>query len=49
MKRKLLLILFALPLLSGLGGCIVYDGGFDHRGHYWRDGDRYDHDWRDRR
>jgi hypothetical protein len=39
MKRKLMLMLLALPLLSGLGGCIVYDDGHYHRGHYWHDRD----------
>jgi hypothetical protein len=39
MKHKLMLMLLALPLLSGLGGCIVYDDGYYHRGHYWHDRD----------
>jgi hypothetical protein len=38
MKRMLMLVLFALPLLAPLGGCIVYDDG----GHpYWHDHGRY--------
>jgi hypothetical protein len=41
MKRQLMLILLALPLL---GGCVVYDGDY-HRGHYWHEGDG--RDWRD--
>jgi hypothetical protein len=40
MKRKLMLVLLALPLL---GGCIVYPDGY-HRGYYWHD---RDHGWRD--
>lgn len=36
MKRLLMLTILALPLLSSLGGCVVYDehGGYYH--HYWR-------------
>ena len=38
MTRKLVLAVLALPLLlSTLGGCVVYEGGYHH--HYW-------HDWR---
>ena len=43
MKRKLMLMLLTLPLLSALGGCIVYDDGYYYRGHEWRD----HNDWRD--
>jgi len=37
MKRTLLLALIALPLLTSLGGCIIYDerGGY-HRHYDWR-------------
>jgi hypothetical protein len=44
MKRKLMLVLFALPLLAvSLGGCIVEGGGGGHYGHphYWHDRDRW--------
>jgi hypothetical protein len=45
MKRKLMLLVLALPLL---GGCILYgDDDYYHRGHYWHDRDGHDHDWRD--
>jgi hypothetical protein len=40
MKRKLLLALFALPILAlSLGGCIVYPvgGGYYGHAHYWHD------------
>jgi hypothetical protein len=47
MKRQLMLALLVLPLLSALGGCIVYDDGFYHRGHEGRDRDWHDHDFRD--
>jgi len=41
MKRKLMLVFLALPLLTGLGGCVVYtDGGYYHH-HYWHDRDRW--------
>jgi hypothetical protein len=43
MKRKLMLLVLALPLL---GGCVVY-GDDGYRGHYWHDRDGHDHDWRD--
>jgi hypothetical protein len=40
MKRMLMLALLALPLLTSLGGCIVYgDGGYYHP--YWHDRDYY--------
>lgn len=41
MKRQMMLILLVLPLLSALGGCLVYDEGYYHRG-YW-----HGHEWRD--
>lgn len=45
MKRTLmlaLLALLALPLIAGLGGCVVYtDGGYGYHHHYWHDHDRY--------
>lgn len=41
MKRMLMLVLLALPLLASLGGCIVYgDGGYGHP-YYWHDHDRW--------
>ena len=37
MKRMLTLVLLALPLLSSLGGCIIYErGGYGHP-YYWHD------------
>jgi hypothetical protein len=39
MKRMLMLALVALPLISALGGCVVYDehGGYwHHHGWDWR-------------
>jgi hypothetical protein len=43
MKRTLLLALLAMPLLTALGGCIVYDerGGYYHHRSYWHDRDRW--------
>jgi len=46
MKRKLMLALFALPVLAvSLGGCIVYPagggGGYYGHPHYWHDRDRW--------
>jgi hypothetical protein len=44
MKRKILFVLFTLPVLAvSLGGCIIEgDGGgrYGH-GHYWHDRDRW--------
>ena len=38
MKRKLMLVLFALPLLAvSLGGCIIEGGGHYGHPHYWHD------------
>lgn len=44
MKRKLMLALFALPVLAvSVGGCIVYPAGGGYYGHphYWHDRDRW--------
>jgi hypothetical protein len=43
MKRKLMLALFALPVLAlSLGGCIIEgDGGHYGHPHYWHDRDRW--------
>ncbi len=42
MKRKLMLALVALPLLSALGGCVIYPaGGYYGHPHYWHDRDRW--------
>ena len=45
MKRKLMLALFALPVLvASLGGCVVYPasgGGYYGHPHYWHDRDRW--------
>ena len=43
MKRKLMLVLLALPLLSVLGGCVVYPAGGGYYGHphYWHDRGRW--------
>ncbi len=39
MKRRLMLALFALPLVAALSGCVFYEegGGYCHHHHYWRD------------
>jgi len=44
MKRKLMLALFALPVLAvSLGGCIIErdGGGYYGHPHYWHDRDRW--------
>ena len=46
MKRKLMLALFALPILAvSLGACIIYPvgggGGYYGHPHYWHDRDRW--------
>jgi hypothetical protein len=40
MTRKLMLALFALPLIAALSGCVIYERGYDGGGyhrHYWHD------------